>query len=161
MPTSGNERRRHSATGAEEGAGATGRRRFVGIAAGLAVTCATLLYAEGSSSRCQARARALFGDRADVTGDSSDDFAPPTLWQRAPLDLPDRWPTACKGTMLSHDLLIDESGGVRELFTRRSPCGEFDRAVRLSLRRWTYQPALRAGQPVAACVVVSTTIHPR
>jgi hypothetical protein len=161
MPPSGTGPRRRSATGAE-GVGPAAGRLLVAIAAALALACAALAGTERVPSRCDARARTLFGDRAVlVTADPSDDLAPPTLAHRAPFDLPELWPPACKSSMLAHELLLDDHGQVREVFTLRSPCAEFDRAVRRSLRRWTYQPARRAGASVATCITVSTIVHPR
>lgn len=60
-----------------------------------------------------------------------------------------------------HEVLVGPDGGVRELLTLRSPCAELDRVVRRSLRRWTYEPARRGNEPIAACLAVSTQIHPR
>jgi hypothetical protein len=118
--------------------------------------------ARAVESRCEARGRVLFGHRALVEpADPSTGTSPPTVSRRVPFVFPDRWPPACKSSSLLHEVLVGPDGAVRELFTLRSPCAEFDRVVRRSLRRWTYEPARRGNEPVAACVAVSTRLHPR
>jgi len=98
------------------------------------------------------RARALFGDRAVLGRQGSSAASLPAVSKRVPVDLPDRWPADCRGSIVVHALLIGPDGLVSEAFTRRAPCRELERTARRSLRRWTFEPARRGNEPVAACL---------
>jgi iron complex outermembrane recepter protein len=128
----------------------------------LAAALAAEPVARAGESRCEARARVLFGrSRLVVPADPSTGTSPPTVSRRVPFVFPDRWPPACKSSSLLHEILVGPDGAVRELFTLGSPCAEFDRVVRRSLRRWSYEPPRRGNEPVAVCVAVSTLVDPR
>jgi hypothetical protein len=137
---------------------------FVMLVASLVVASALARapLARAEESRCEARARVRFGDRVTLLrADPSTGTSPPVVSRREPFDFPDRWPPACKSNSLLHEVLVGPDGRVREVFTLRSACAELDRVVRRSLRRWAYTPAQRGNEPLAACVAVSTLVHPR
>jgi TonB family protein len=131
------------------------------LALGAVPTPAAPSARSSGRSTCEVRADTLFGDRAVLLRADSTDASLPAVSKRVALELPDRWPAACRGTVVMHDVLIDPRGQVRDVFTRRAPCREFDRVARRSLRRWTFEPARRGNEPVAACVRVTTLFDRR
>jgi hypothetical protein len=131
------------------------------VLAALFATASALAGGSSELSPCEARAHALFGDRAVLVRQGSSVASLPAVSKRVAVDLPDRWPAECRGSVVVHDLLIAPDGQVREAFTRRAPCRELERTARRSLLRWVFEPARRGSEPVAACLTMTTRFERR
>ena len=87
--------------------------------------------------------------------------AEPKKLRDAKPQLPAQWPKHCHGTASVHEALIGPSGKVERVWTLKAPCKVIDEAAAAAIRQWKFAPTLLDGNPVPACMVVSTLVHLR
>jgi hypothetical protein len=134
------------------------------LLAGLFVLASTSYRAMADSppSNCARMSEQLFGTAAvRLSGNGKPPLAAPTKLRHVSPALPQEWPRACRGTVVAHEALIAPTGKIEAVWTLKSPCPEFDKAIVAAMRHWEYTPTLVEHTAVPVCMVVTTLIHPR
>ena len=96
---------------------------------------------------------ALFAATAVMRAESAFDEAPTPLRTQAPV-----YPEALRrdgvSGLVSISVTIDENGNVASTTVTKSSNPAFDQAALDAVARWKFKPAKKAGQPIAANVVL-------
>lgn len=100
--------------------------------------------------------RECYGEHAEGPAESVE--RPPRPEWKEPVVLPERLETA--GGEVEIEFEVCRDGRVRSVEVLRASDSALGRAARNAARRWTFSPALRAGQPVAARHRAVLTITP-
>lgn len=80
---------------------------------------------------------------------------PPKALEKLPPKYPPEMRKAGISGPVIAELVIDQTGVVRDVAIKESPADEFSKAATETLEQWTFEPATKDGKPVAVSYIVT------